>query len=299
MSRRRPISPELSADLKTLGITAADYKTIDDLADRAQAGDQTAKQKLIEVCTNYAISCATKHSHKVGFYYLDDLIGIALTALVEAVNSLASRQRISEPNTLAFISIRVWGALRQTHDDGVSASHLTRKRHRHGHYGRELDDIPTSHSASQTADVTEFGETGIADCHTAKPCFLADLWDEILACCWSETQRQIVRLKAEGHDAKEIAAQVGVSKHVVNHHLRQILDRYEHPEKRAKRHGNNEFHGVSFDKRRNVFQSYVRIGNKQVPTGKAKTAEAAARIREDYITKHNLSDVKSNADLLR
>ncbi|REK17950.1 MAG: sigma-70 family RNA polymerase sigma factor [Planctomycetota bacterium] len=278
---RKPLDPALTADLGRLGITEADYTTADDLADKAQAGDEQAKRRLIEVCMPLCIALASRRARGIGLHYVDDLLSEAFVGLCEGVQVLARKTPTTgKRNAIGFLAFYIRGRLIRYHDDGLSACHTTRQRRNF--------DVPLETVNSQSDPRPESSVTDP---------LLFELWEEIRASAMSPIEKRILNLRFEGHTPQEIAKLLNLSPHKVWRHLRAIESRLDDPEARKKQPHGTGFYGVK-KMPSGTYRGYVQYADgKQVSTGRAKTAEAAARLRETYIALHKI-DAKSNAHLL-
>lgn len=178
----------------------------------------------------------------------DDLYGEAILALTQAVNSFAERDA---DKPMCYVVSRIDYALKNYVDSEIGAGLMSRstvQRRRasekplpqrlpldvekppaelwNGANGRmdrtkvQLDSLGPERRVSRS-DAREVIRATVADSQDS------DVLELILACCETDEERAIVRLRIDGHTDEEIGEQLGVSRQTVNRRRQAIEERFE------------------------------------------------------------------------
>jgi len=179
----------------------------------------------------------------------DDLYGEAIVALTQAANSFAEREA-DKPTS--YVISKIDHALKNYVDSEIGAGLMSRntvQRRRaseeplpqrlpidvekppaelwnseNGHVDRtqvELESLGPKRRVSR-ADARDLIRETVADTGPD-----SDLLDRILECCESEQEKEIVRLRIDGHTDKEIGELLGISRQTVNRRRERIEERFE------------------------------------------------------------------------
>lgn len=186
---------------------------MEELYSRVVAGCEQAKAQMIEAHLGLAYSKVKRLLKKVPAlkYLREDLVAEGNLAVVEAVNNLVgSELGDRKENPTGYISIHVTYAMARFVDSveggGTISGEARRRRRREGRGVPTQDEIP---------DLLESDPGG-----------LIDTWDDLLACCKDPEDREILRLKAEGHTGRSISRTLGMSHAEVHKRLHGIHKRY-------------------------------------------------------------------------
>lgn len=166
------------------------------LFDEVVAGDAAAREQMILDNMTFVqkrVGAFVKANPKYQ-YLRDDLVSAGYVGLVEAVNDIVKGECSGSPG--GFVNLSVTDAICRCIDEDslIQIPYRSRKR---------LKDIPT---------VTRSLPTSIpcVDTSTAE-----ELTEEILAVCETPADRQIVLMRKQGHNDREIAQTLGLSSHTI------------------------------------------------------------------------------------
>jgi len=184
---------ELNANLRAVITQRPDNN---ELQKRVASGDKEARDKMVEQNTPLALKLVEQFisNHPDFDYMQDDLTSAAMLGLVEAVDDC------SRPG---FVS------------SGMSA-----------YLGRAL-----FHAIKREAKHTDLTvPTEFLDelCFADEP--TTDLEETILSCCETETDRQIVVLRAQKHTQTAISQLLGIPQTTISNRLKRIYKNFEEKE---------------------------------------------------------------------
>lgn len=187
-------------------------ETTDKLYPLVAAGDQQAREQMILANMDLV---ATKVDFFLRefprFRYLeDDLISAGYLGLVEAVDRFSSGEA-HDKNPTGYIGMRVLAHLGLCIEDEqpIKIPSTTRRRGIHA--------APTVISMS---DIT-------IDKEADDPYAHFEVLDEILSCCWTDTEEQIVMYREKGYKDTAIAELTGLSTYTVHALRKEICERFQ------------------------------------------------------------------------
>jgi len=150
-------------------------------------------------------------------YYRDDLISVAASAIMRAVDMLKkSNQKIKNPTGYIYRSIEVALSNVSDEESTISISRETKRVAR-----KEGKDIDEPVAMPQSAQTTLF-----AALETPNELALMELKEEIEACCQDETDLKIVRMRADGYTDQEICQETGINDATISYRGKRIEDRF-------------------------------------------------------------------------
>lgn len=182
--------------------TAADN---DRLYPKVVKGDKAAIEEMI--LGNMALVTNKVTSYLEQFpqcnHFKDDLISAGHLGLTEAVNKMVASD-VTEPNPTGFISVYIQSAIGELMDREAGLRVPGRTYRRKKKKGTAME-VPVK-EASIDADHV-FQQEALQD-----PRAVVDLLDEIMGCCETPQEREIVRLRIEGRKDDEVADILGLPK---------------------------------------------------------------------------------------
>lgn len=194
---------KLNTDLIRLWVEPATRESNNALYPLVAAGDKAARDQMIEANVGMVIS---KVEHFLAFlpryrHLRDDLISSGMVGLVEAVNLMASGEKVDEPNPTGLIGLRIqWAIGTNTleSDETIRVPTRSRKRNRVPEKA-----ISLSEEFSKTLSPAEMKK--VSKMLSYDPRRMLDLRETLDACCENEMEREILRLREEGYVDREIA----------------------------------------------------------------------------------------------
>jgi hypothetical protein len=190
-------------------MTGAERKRLNmELYPRVQAGDTDAVRSMIENNVPYV------HWKVASFlkqwptyeYLADELISAGYDRVVASVNALVGTSH-EEPNPTAYISTAIFRSISQT-----------------------IRNLPGNGVATKSGPTTKIFPLKPHRCgKRALDSNLnqLELFDEILGCCHSDVERQVIRLRADGNTDREVASILGTALGYVNEIRAAIYARFK------------------------------------------------------------------------
>jgi hypothetical protein len=176
---------------------AATRQINEELQISVAAGDSVARTRMIEANTRLvALKVQQFLSYFPQYSYLEgDLMGEGLLGLVEAVDVI-QRNEAPGVNPTGLIALRIKWHLGTAVEQGQDI-HLPRTSRRRGEARGE--PVTPCKRVEAMLDALPSTETS-----------LADLKECIETCCWTDTEKEIVRLRELGSTDQEIAGYLGL-----------------------------------------------------------------------------------------
>jgi len=182
----------------------------------------------------------------------DDLYGEGILALTQAVNSFANRE-VEKPTGCIVSAIDY--ALKNYVDSECGHGLMSRRtvqrrrasddslpqhlpfdvaeppaklwRNASGRMGpKQIDSDGEYDSFGRPSNVSHSDAEQISDRY-AQETASTDVLDQILACCESEQEQEIIRLRIDGNTDEEIGEQLGISRQTVGRRRERIEERFE------------------------------------------------------------------------
>lgn len=138
-----------------------------------------------------------------GFSHLrDDMISNGFVGLVEVVNQMASEGFVDNANPTGLMSLRIQSYLGKTieGEQTIRVPARTQKRKQ-----GTKDEITTP-----AREFTNYTEEEMEEAFTYDPRAMHDLRETLDACCESDAERTIIRMREEGYVDREIAEVLGL-----------------------------------------------------------------------------------------
>jgi hypothetical protein len=193
----RGASPEtdsvVTADMDKCEIATAAAEKSRELLLRWRAGDNDARQQLIEANMDLAMEVARQKAKKFGGDK-DGNYEVALCVLAKAVDGLFC---CGHDNATGYLA--------KSMHNGVM---------------RELKDKWTYEERYKEKDLQLVPEPVAPDEN------LVDVWEELLYCCETELDSKIIKLRSEGHTLQECSDRLPAPVSTVQHRLRKVERRY-------------------------------------------------------------------------
>jgi len=169
------------------------------------AGDPAAREEMIQVNSPLVGNRVSAYLAKFPKcqHLRDDLISQGYVGLVTAVNNMVGSD-VPNPNPLGFMSFHIQKALGELMDQEATIR-VPKRTYMENKAKGKLIDRPDKDGSASIDDVLK--KDGERD-----PRSLVDLMDELLGCCESPTERQIVKHRADGRSDAEIAEILGIPK---------------------------------------------------------------------------------------
>jgi hypothetical protein len=191
----------------------------DELYPLVVAGNPAAREEMI-------LSNMAMVARKVGMYVkqfphavnlTDDLMSQGYVGLVEAVNNMQG-QKVDDPNPTGFMSMWIHREIGELLDFEAGIRVPKRSFLRKKKADTEFE-VPIK-EASLDAEYT-LNKDGERD-----PRSMVDFLDELIGCCETEIEEQIVTHRIEGRTDAEIAAILGLPKTSTYMMRRDVFDRF-------------------------------------------------------------------------
>jgi DNA-directed RNA polymerase specialized sigma24 family protein len=147
----------------------------------------------------------------------DDLLSQGYVGLVTAVNNMVGGQ-VEEPNPTGFMSMWIHREIGELLDY-ESAIRVPKRSYLRKKKADAEFEVPTK-EASIDADYT-LDKDGDRD-----PRSMVDFFDEIIGCCETQIEEQIVKHRVEGRTDAEIAVILGLPKTTTYMMRRDVYDRF-------------------------------------------------------------------------
>lgn len=177
----------------------------DALYTQVVAGDEAAIEEM--VLANMAMVTKKVTAYLESFpqcnHLREDLLSQGYVGLVTGVRKMVG-QSVPEPNPTGFISLYIHHALGEVFDLEATIRVPQRTWLRKRQEGATIT-VPTKEYSITSFNT--FNRDGERD-----PRAIVDLTDEVYGCCENSIEKEIVRLRIEGHKDDEIATILGLPK---------------------------------------------------------------------------------------
>ncbi len=208
----------LSDDLARLEVSGS--RETNDWLYRLIDSDPAARARMIESNMPLVLHLVQEFLRECpAFAYLqDDLISEGFLTLTVEVNRLAeSKSRcISDPTS--YLSVAIRHAIRDACDAAPLIHPRKDKRYRLLQADESVE-VPSVESMSDSSRLTLT--------RTVESPNMVDLRDELAACCETDLDRQLIRMREEGFSTRKIALELGMSRSVVSKLLGRIRERFD------------------------------------------------------------------------
>jgi hypothetical protein len=182
------------------GVKANNRDKNDELYILLVTGDDAARRQMIEGNMGLVLNKVDHFlkSFPAADFLRDDLIAEGLLALAESVAKMAQQGYVDNPNPVNYICNNVQFAIGALVDEELQLQAPSRTQRHARNRGKDIK-----------APVQVTVEPSHIDA-PQDPTSMSDLADLIDACCESQTERDIVRLRQESYTDQEISKQLGV-----------------------------------------------------------------------------------------
>lgn len=183
------------------------------------AGDPGAREEMIKANMPLVLNRVAAYLARFPqcSHLREDLVSQGFVGLVTAVNNMVG-SNVEEPNPLGFMSFHIQHALGELMDDEATIRVPRRTFLENKAKGKTIPR-PEKHGSACADDVLK--RDGERD-----PRSLVDLMDELLGCCESPTEREIVKHRRDGRSDAEIANILGIPKTTTYMMRRSIYARF-------------------------------------------------------------------------
>ena len=186
---------------------------------RLVSGDESARNELIEGNMALVIHRVDAYLHRAPqmAYYRDDMISAGIVGLCEVVDRMQKKGPVTSPKPTGWITKGIDCCISRLADESntIVVPKMTQARARSE--GKPIRPPRTvSDKALVYRDDSEISGNAAA----------TELQEEILACCEDDTDRQIVRMRSDGHTDAEIAASLGLSAMTISRRRRVVFERF-------------------------------------------------------------------------
>lgn len=194
---------------------SSDRKRNERLYPRVMAGDEKARQEMIESNMPLVISKVDSYVRRYPQleHLRDDLHSAGFVGLVRAVNKMAEHKEPSNVNPTGYMSVAI------THE----FVKLAKKEAVHS--GIELADTPESDldARSDVPEVSHNIPESVVDTNQSAATELVELRDLIESCCETDEERTLIRMREEGYADRDIAKALSMP-HTAAYTLRKELE---------------------------------------------------------------------------
>lgn len=191
----------------------------DEVYERLVSGDEKARDEMIEGNMALAVyrTDAYLRSAPQMAYYRDDMISAGLIGLCEAVDRMRKAGRIRNPRPTGCITRAIDCQIIKVVDKAniIVVPDRVQSRAR-----TEGEPIKPPRIVSDRALL------GLHDLAFRDRDAVKELYEETLACCSNEREKQIVSMRAAGHTDAEIASAVKLSRRRVSSLREAIFNRF-------------------------------------------------------------------------
>lgn len=219
----------LNTDVIRLWTEPATVQSNNELYPRVASGCAVARQHMILSNIGLLLSEADRFLAFVPEckHLRDDLISDAFVGLVEAVNRMSTGGPVSNPNPTGFMSINIRGCFGKTieREHTIRIPRRSRKRNEqkglvvktfvqdYSHTlesalmgGNDEDEFDNDTAQSEDSyDSDEFAQTFVYDDRS-----MQDLRETLDACCETDAERTIIRMREQNYVDREIAEVLGL-----------------------------------------------------------------------------------------
>jgi hypothetical protein len=198
-----PVAKDL--DILMQPVPAATQNVNDRLYPLVVAGDPAARDEMIRANMPLVVSRVAAYLARFPQcrHLRDDLVSQGNVGLVTAVNNMVGTV-VPEPNPIGFMSFHIQQALGELMDQEATIR-VPKRTYLENKAKGKLIDRPDKEGSASIDDVLK--KDGERD-----PRSIVDLMDELLGCCESPAEREIVRHRAEGRSDLDIANILGIPK---------------------------------------------------------------------------------------
>lgn len=192
-------------DLIRLWVEPATRQSNDELYPLVVAGDPEVREKMIQ--SNIGLVMTEVNRFLIFLpqfeHSRDDLIGYGMVGLVEAVNKMSESGKVEDANPTAFMAICVRRAIGAALEKEEDVRVPMRTRNRKKQQGVDV-------GLSKTETIFDDGEEESTSKYFHDPRPMQELRLLLDACCETEDEREIMRLREEGYVDREIAGILGL-----------------------------------------------------------------------------------------
>lgn len=172
---------------------------------RVVAGDAQAREEMILAGKGLVVNRVNSYLARFPScsHLREDLVSQGYVGLVTAVNNMVG-QTVPEPNPLGFMSMHIQFALGELMDMEATIR-VPRRTYLENKAKGKIIGRPVKEGSASVDDVLK--RDGERD-----PRAIVDLMDELMGCCESPVEREIVMHRRDGRSDAEIADILGIPK---------------------------------------------------------------------------------------